>query len=106
MVLHPIKNPPSEFEHVEKGDALYGTFSFFSIAQSFLYMNILIFCLSISIFRLVVMSYILGGTMICFDLCLLFSFLHDPAMELALSLEKLTNEKLLNVHSVMPLSNF
>ncbi|KAG4922178.1 hypothetical protein JHK86_050991 [Glycine max] len=48
VVLHPIKNVPSEFEHVEKGDALY-------------------------------------------------------AMELALSLEKLVNEKLLNVHSVMPL---
>ena len=24
MVLHPIKNVPSEFEHVEKGEALYG----------------------------------------------------------------------------------
>ncbi|KAF7845279.1 ferritin-2, chloroplastic [Senna tora] len=45
VLLHAIKNPPSEFEHNEKGDALY-------------------------------------------------------AMELALSLEKLTNEKLLNVHSV------
>ncbi|KAG4403502.1 hypothetical protein GLYMA_01G124500v4 [Glycine max] len=48
VVLHPITSPPSEFEHSEKGDALY-------------------------------------------------------AMELALSLEKLTNEKLLHVHSVMPL---
>ncbi|XP_027336129.1 ferritin-2, chloroplastic-like [Abrus precatorius] len=45
VVLHPITSPLSEFEHVEKGDALY-------------------------------------------------------AMELALSLEKLTNEKLLHVHSV------
>lgn len=34
---------------------------------------------------------------------LMFSFLLDPAMELALSLEKLTNEKLLNLHIVMPL---
>jgi len=31
-------------------------------------------------------------------------FFFDAAMELALSLEKLVNEKLLNVHSVMPLS--
>ncbi|KAK4253351.1 hypothetical protein QN277_010672 [Acacia crassicarpa] len=45
VLLHPIKNPPSDFEHFEKGDALY-------------------------------------------------------AMELALSLEKLTNQKLLNVYSV------
>ncbi|XP_045795204.1 ferritin-1, chloroplastic-like isoform X2 [Trifolium pratense] len=50
VVLHPIKNVPSEFEHVEKGDALH-------------------------------------------------------AMELALSLEKLTNEKLLNVHSVADRNN-
>nr|ABK54364.1 chloroplast ferritin [Glycine max] len=50
VVLHPIKNVPSEFEHVEKGDALY-------------------------------------------------------AMELALSLEKLVNEKLLNVHSVADRNN-
>ncbi|CAI9097292.1 OLC1v1033682C3 [Oldenlandia corymbosa var. corymbosa] len=48
--LHPVMNPPSEFEHVEKGDALY-------------------------------------------------------AMELALSLEKLVNEKLLNVHSVADQNN-
>ncbi|CAK7343778.1 unnamed protein product [Dovyalis caffra] len=45
VVLHSILTPPSEFEHVEKGDALY-------------------------------------------------------AMELALSLEKLTNEKLLRLHKV------
>ncbi|CAL5192368.1 unnamed protein product [Lathyrus oleraceus] len=50
VVLHPIKDVPSEFEHVEKGDALH-------------------------------------------------------AMELALSLEKLTNEKLLNVHSVAERNN-
>ncbi|XP_054780958.1 ferritin-1, chloroplastic-like [Prosopis cineraria] len=50
VLLHPIKNPPSDFEHVEKGDALY-------------------------------------------------------AMELALSLEKLTNEKLLNVYSVADRNN-
>ncbi|CAJ1948578.1 unnamed protein product [Sphenostylis stenocarpa] len=50
VVLHPITNPPSEFEHSEKGDALY-------------------------------------------------------AMELALSLEKLTNEKLLHVHSVADRNN-
>ncbi|KAE9618178.1 hypothetical protein Lal_00041865 [Lupinus albus] len=50
VVLHPIKNVPSEFEHEEKGDALY-------------------------------------------------------AMELALSLEKLTNEKLLNVHNVADRNN-
>ncbi|XP_019435986.1 PREDICTED: ferritin, chloroplastic-like [Lupinus angustifolius] len=50
VVLHPIKNVPSEFDHEEKGDALY-------------------------------------------------------AMELALSLEKLTNEKLLNVHSVAGRNN-
>ncbi|EEF35690.1 ferritin, chloroplastic [Ricinus communis] len=48
--LHCIVAPPSEFEHVEKGDALY-------------------------------------------------------AMELALSLEKLTNEKLLNLHSVADKNN-
>ncbi|CAA3002912.1 ferritin-1, chloroplastic-like [Olea europaea var. sylvestris] len=48
--LHSILNPPAEFEHVEKGDALY-------------------------------------------------------AMELALSLEKLTNEKLLNLHSVADSNN-
>ncbi|XP_020236792.1 ferritin-2, chloroplastic [Cajanus cajan] len=50
VVLHPITSPPSEFEHSEKGDALY-------------------------------------------------------AMELALSLEKLTNEKLLHVHSVASRNN-
>ncbi|KAG2380670.1 hypothetical protein LR48_Vigan11g104000 [Vigna angularis] len=50
VVLHPISSPPSEFEHTEKGDALY-------------------------------------------------------AMELALSLEKLTNEKLLYVHSVADRNN-
>ncbi|KAJ4704353.1 Ferritin [Melia azedarach] len=48
--LHSIMLPPSEFEHAEKGDALY-------------------------------------------------------AMELALSLEKLTNEKLLNLHSVADRNN-
>ncbi|CAI0424148.1 unnamed protein product [Linum tenue] len=48
--LHSILMPPSEFEHVEKGDALY-------------------------------------------------------AMELALSLEKLTNEKLLSLHSVAARNN-
>ncbi|KAL3531655.1 hypothetical protein ACH5RR_005176 [Cinchona calisaya] len=48
--LLPLKEPPSEFEHVEKGDALY-------------------------------------------------------AMEIALSLEKLTNEKLLNLHSVADSNN-
>ncbi|XP_050380484.1 ferritin, chloroplastic isoform X2 [Argentina anserina] len=48
--LHSILNPPSEFEHAEKGDALY-------------------------------------------------------AMELALSLEKLTNEKLLNLHRVAQENN-
>ncbi|PSS32712.1 Ferritin like [Actinidia chinensis var. chinensis] len=48
--LHSIVSPPSEFDHVEKGDALY-------------------------------------------------------AMELALSFEKLTNEKLLNVHSVADRNN-
>jgi len=48
--LHPIVSPISEFEHGEKGDALY-------------------------------------------------------AMELALSLEKLTNEKLLNLHSVASENN-
>nr|AAM61077.1 ferritin 1 precursor [Arabidopsis thaliana] len=48
--LHPIVSPISEFEHAEKGDALY-------------------------------------------------------AMELALSLEKLTNEKLLNVHKVASENN-
>ncbi|KAF7825498.1 ferritin-2, chloroplastic [Senna tora] len=50
VMLYPIKNPPSEYDHVEKGDALY-------------------------------------------------------AMELALSLEKLTNEKLLHVHSVADRNN-
>ncbi|XP_061353054.1 ferritin-1, chloroplastic-like [Gastrolobium bilobum] len=50
VVLYPIKNVPSEFDHEKKGDALY-------------------------------------------------------AMELALSLEKLTNEKLLNVHSVAERNN-
>ncbi|KAG7559364.1 Ferritin/DPS protein domain [Arabidopsis thaliana x Arabidopsis arenosa] len=48
--LHPIVSPISEFEHIEKRDALY-------------------------------------------------------AMELALSLEKLTNEKLLNLHSVATENN-
>ncbi|XP_061368255.1 ferritin-3, chloroplastic-like [Gastrolobium bilobum] len=50
VVLHPMTGPPSEFEHVEKGDALY-------------------------------------------------------AMELALSLEKLVNEKLLHLHSVADRNN-
>ncbi|NP_001316747.1 ferritin, chloroplastic [Vigna angularis] len=50
VVLHSIKNVPSEFEHVEKGDALH-------------------------------------------------------AMELALSLEKLVNEKLRSVHSVADRNN-
>ncbi|CAA3009022.1 Hypothetical predicted protein [Olea europaea subsp. europaea] len=48
--LHTITMPPAEFDHIEKGDALY-------------------------------------------------------AMELALSLEKLTNEKLLNLHSVADQNN-
>ncbi|KAJ4847571.1 hypothetical protein Tsubulata_015396 [Turnera subulata] len=50
VTLHSIMAPPSEFEHVEKGDALY-------------------------------------------------------AMELALSLEKLVNEKLLNLHKVASKNN-
>ncbi|XP_019446500.1 PREDICTED: ferritin-3, chloroplastic-like [Lupinus angustifolius] len=50
VILHPITSPASEFEHVEKGDALY-------------------------------------------------------AMELALSMEKLVNEKLLNLHSVAERNN-
>nr|ABQ08714.1 ferritin [Medicago sativa subsp. falcata] len=50
VVLHPIVSPPSEFDHAEKGDALY-------------------------------------------------------AMELALSLEKLVNDKLLNAHSVADRNN-
>ncbi|TKY63552.1 Ferritin-2 [Spatholobus suberectus] len=50
VVLYPITSPPSEFEHAEKGDALY-------------------------------------------------------AMEIALSLEKLVNEKLLHVHSVADCNN-
>ena len=39
VVLHSILTPPSEFEHVEKGDALYGmcldSFSLLEIAFSF-----------------------------------------------------------------------
>ncbi len=50
VILHPITGPPSEFAHVEKGDALY-------------------------------------------------------AMEIALSLEKLVNEKLLNLHNVAESNN-
>lgn len=50
VVLYPIVSPPSEFDHAEKGDALY-------------------------------------------------------AMELTLSLEKLVNEKLLNLHSVADRNN-
>ncbi|XP_073016243.1 ferritin, chloroplastic-like [Primulina eburnea] len=50
VILHHIKLPPTEFDHIEKGDALY-------------------------------------------------------AMELALSLEKLTNEKLLKVHCVADENN-
>ncbi|KAL2330679.1 hypothetical protein Fmac_018260 [Flemingia macrophylla] len=61
VVLHPIKNVPSEFDHEEKGDALHGELADFITVSNL------------------------------------------SSMELALSLEKLVNEKLLNVHSVMPL---
>lgn len=29
MTLHPIVSPISDFEHAEKGDALYGIFFFY-----------------------------------------------------------------------------
>nr|GMD18817.1 ferritin-3, chloroplastic-like [Ipomoea batatas] len=57
VMLHTLLMPLSDFDHQEKGDALYG-------------LVILLACSSIS------------------------------AMELALSLEKLTNEKLLKLHKV------
>ncbi|KAK3032853.1 hypothetical protein RJ639_037030 [Escallonia herrerae] len=59
--LHSIVTPPSEYDHVEKGGALYDN----NRSDHHL----------------------------------------DAAMELALSLEKLTNEKLLNVHKVADESN-
>lgn len=50
------------------------------------------------------MPYLGIHTIVYADILLLcFPLLLVSAMELALSLEKLTNEKLLNVHSVMPL---
>ncbi|GFP92757.1 ferritin-1 chloroplastic [Phtheirospermum japonicum] len=58
--LLTMQIPPSEFDHVEKGDALYA---------------------------------------------LTTLYLFDSAMELTLALEKLTNEKLLNLHSVADKNN-
>ncbi|KAJ0028618.1 hypothetical protein Pint_34940 [Pistacia integerrima] len=65
--LHSILMAPSEFEHAEKGDALYVTKSI-NVEVNF------------------------------------FGFV-DSAMELALSLEKLTNEKLLSLHNVAVCNN-
>ncbi|GFY83811.1 ferretin 1 [Actinidia rufa] len=67
--LHSIVSPPSEFDHVEKGDALYGKQPFLLHAQNYNYIVL------------------------------------ELSMELALSFEKLTNEKLLNVHSVADRNN-
>uniref|UniRef100_A0A6N2LTS4 Ferritin n=1 Tax=Salix viminalis TaxID=40686 RepID=A0A6N2LTS4_SALVM len=64
--LHSILMPLSEFDHSEKGDALY------------------------------VMKYLVLSSI---------SLTVDSAMELALSMEKLTNEKLLNLHSVADRNN-
>ncbi|KAL2337695.1 hypothetical protein Fmac_012141 [Flemingia macrophylla] len=77
VVLHPITSPPSEFEHSEKGDALY----------------------AMELALMACFPFLTNG--ISFDD--LFSFF--SAMELALSLEKLTNEKLLHVHSVASRNN-
>ena len=75
MVLHPIVRPLSEFAHAKKGDALYGECSVF-ITQD-------------------VVKHTLIPHLSMLTLIFLFSF--DSAMELALSLEKFVNEKLLNL---------
>lgn len=77
MKLCSLQMPPTEFDHVEKGDALHGSscpFDFLSCVFS---------CAVVESENLVLFS----------------------AMELALSLEKLTNEKLLKLHSVRLLSD-
>lgn len=66
--------PLSDFDHAEKGDALYGKL------LAMIYYD----CLS-------------KIWIVLFYLCFVDLIV---AMELALSLEKLTNEKLLHVHAV------
>lgn len=36
MKLHSIVMPPSEFDHVEKGDALYGKFVYIRLCRAML----------------------------------------------------------------------
>lgn len=75
MKLFSLQMPPAEFDHVEKGDALHGSSLIHSRALWFL-----------------------GND---FSLTNLLRVRLVSAMELALSLEKLTNEKLLKLHSVL-----
>lgn len=85
--LHSILMPPSEFEHAEKGDALHGN-CFPKPKSDTMYLLVIL---------LVCLLYIIEVNF--------FGFV-DSAMELALSLEKLTNEKLLSLHRVIHLDSY
>jgi hypothetical protein len=80
VVLHSILTPPSEFEHVEKGDALYGMCldscslleiaitSFFGLCLQFHpYFNVVTIwhCKSIILFNIFLL---LLGSLLCFPL--------------------------------------
>lgn len=83
--------PPSEFDHVEKGDALYcklfANFSDFLCSFEVLNQVQFLSC------EIDVIESVLSH--------LLLTWFTDSAMELALSLEKLTNQKLLSLHGVI-----
>lgn len=80
---------------MEKGDALYGEIADFIIVST---LNHICFSMPLSFFY-----YRMTLIFVQINIYADFPLLLCSAMELALSLEKLVNEKLLNVHSVMPL---
>ncbi|GAY32104.1 hypothetical protein CUMW_000630 [Citrus unshiu] len=95
--LHSIMQPPSEFDHAEKGDALYGKFSGLTAA-----LNHLIYSISrLKSYNVILLVMVRSNVNPDFDVL----WLVDSAMELALSLEKLTNEKLLSLRSVADRNN-
>lgn len=80
---------------MEKGDALYGETADFIIVST---LNHICFSMPLSFFY-----YRMTLIFVQINIYADFPLLLCSAMELALSLEKLVNEKLLNVHSVMAL---
>lgn len=85
--LQSIVMPVMEFEHSEKGDALYGKQTFGKEHE--LFMD------STAVLQSTTVTSICQGQPSA-NTCLFCS-----AMELALALEKLTNEKLLQLHQVI-----